>query len=465
MISFQQLMLVLVTLGCRQWADAEPAIRPLTAVLAISGIALGFGLWFKMTALRVWNASGSRWPVGAPRSGDSTSATESCSRARVVIEAMWVACLPLTLLATGWGGLLENLEAAGLPQALMIVAWFAPSCLWLALMELTAAQIDELQTTPTAGQTHRPEENNLTWPQHWLLRMRLGAMASLVTCITPVLLIVAVTDGIGYGTGEALAPQLVLSITLVTLAGGVLFMPYWMGLWMGVVEFPAGAMRTLLESYMRQLNIHGVALRLLPSHGRLPGAAIVGWFPRFRQLWLGDALLARLTPQQLDMVIMHELAHVSRKHYLWRLLPIVGALVVVGLFGLFWPHHPQSAAGNPLDSSLTASLVASAVASLVMLAGVSFMAHRCELDADRTACLLAQRSCAWVGGQPSRAAVALAEALHQLLQDCPTAARTTWLHPSLATRRHHLYHRSSESNGMNPQPTRLSLENRPKALQ
>jgi Zn-dependent protease with chaperone function len=197
--------------------------------------------------------------------------------------------------------------------------------------------------------------------------------------------------------GQELAPHLLLSATLLTLAGGVLFLPYWMGQWMGVVEFPAGALRWLLESYMRQLNIRGVGLRLLPSHGRLPGAAIVGWFPRFRQLWLGDALLARLTPHQLDMVIMHELAHVSRKHYLWRLLPIVGALLVVGLFGLCWPHNPHSTAGNPLDSSLTASLVASAVASVVMLAGVSFMAHRCELDADRTACLLAQRCCTWVG--------------------------------------------------------------------
>jgi Zn-dependent protease with chaperone function len=446
MISLQQLMLVLITLGCRQWADAEPAIKPLTAGLAISGIALGFGLLFKMTALRAWSVSASRWQAGAQHAGDSASVRERCTQARAVIEAMWVACLPLTLLGTGWGSLLENLQSAGLPQALIIVAWFAPSCLWLALMELTAAQLDELYTTSTAGQTHQPLENDLKWPQQWLLRMRLGAMASLVTCITPVLLIVAVTDGISYWTDESLAPQLLLGATLLTLAGGVLFLPCWMGQWMGVVDFPEGALRSLIESYMRELKIRGVALRLLPSHGRLPGAAIVGWFPRFRQLWLGDALLARLTPEQLDMVVMHELAHVSRKHYLWRLLPIVGALVVVGLFGLLWPQPPDSTTGNAGDSNLTASLVASAVASIVMLAGVSFMAHRCELDADRTACLLAQRSCGWVAGEPSRAAVALAEALHQLLHDCPAASKTTWLHPSLTTRHHHLSRWRKKSN-------------------
>ena len=38
------------------------------------------------------------------------------------------------------------------------------------------------------------------------------------------------------------------------------------------------------------------------SEGRWAGAAVVGWLPGFRQLWLGDALVEQLSDEEVDRV-------------------------------------------------------------------------------------------------------------------------------------------------------------------
>src|SRR5690606_21718030 len=144
----------------------------------------------------------------------------------------------------------------------------------------------------------------------WLLRLRLGDLASLVTCITPVLGIATLSDVASYFDGGALRAGWALVTTVLGLISVVLFLPGWLGRWMGVVNLPEGELCSRITAQLRALKVRGVRPKLVPSGGRWPGAAIVGWLPRFRQLWLGDALVQRLSAQQLDMVLMHELAHV-----------------------------------------------------------------------------------------------------------------------------------------------------------
>jgi Zn-dependent protease with chaperone function len=137
-------------------------------------------------------------------------------------------------------------------------------------------------------------------------------------------------------------------------------------------------------------------------------------------------LLERLTPQQVDMVVMHELAHVIGRHFLWRVFPMLWAVGVVVLFGFFWPATEELKLVGTLSSSI--------VACVVMLMGMSAMAHHCELAADSSACLLAEKACDWARENPSQAHLELAAALIQLLRDCPQAASASWLHPSLLQR-------------------------------
>ena len=430
MISLRLLLLVLVTLGCRELAEGNAEVAPVLASLAALGVSLGFGLLFKASALHV--LAGSPQPL-------NFACWERCSRARTHVERAWIAVLPLALLVTGWGAALNGLQEQGLPQAIAMLGWFLPSLFLIVLLELTAAQFDELYHQPfdcsgVEGYQADSRAAAASWQREWLLRLRLGDMASLVTCITPVLAIAALTDVVSYFANDVWMTRMILAATMLALLAVVLFLPVWLGRWMGVVNLPAGELNQRVATQLQTLKIRGVRAKLLLSRGRWPGAAIVGWFPRFRQLWLGDALIERLTARQLDMVVMHELAHVKRRHFLWRIFPVVWAASVVALFGAFWPSDPAW--------EVAGTIVSSIVASVVMLAGVGMMAHACELDADQTACVLARQACPWAVDD-SAAARELGRALVELMRDSSSATEATWLHPNLWQRLHNLARRSS----------------------
>jgi Zn-dependent protease with chaperone function len=165
---------------------------------------------------------------------------------------------------------------------------------------------------------------------------------------------------------------------------------------------------------------------LIPSQDRWVGAAIVGWIPGFRRLWIGDGLLRQLTEQQLDMVILHELAHVSRWHFLWRVSPALLAALAAALIWSVWPVETITL--------VTREMAAAGVAGSLLLMCLGPVARRCELDADRQAVLLATQHCEWVDGRVGLAASEMGAALISLLQPTPAAAQATWLHPSLAQR-------------------------------
>lgn len=416
MISLRLLLLVLGTLSCRELVDGNPHIAPLLASLAALGVSLGFALLFKASAVHV--LAGSSLPL-------QRMSWERCGRARQYVEWGWVAVLPLALLGTGWGAALNALEQQGLPQVMALLGWFLPSLFLIVLLELTAAQIDEL-CHHRSESADEPDQSYWIWKREWLLRLRLGDMASLMMCIAPVLVIAMLTDVVRHVAYDQWATRLIIAATVAALVSVVLFLPVWLGRWMGVVSLPAGELRERITAQTLGLKIQGVHPKLLPSHGRWPGAAVVGWFPQFRQLWLGDALIDRLTPRQLDMVVLHELAHITRRHFLWRILPVLWAAGIVGLFGAFWPSDPAW--------QTVGTAVSSIVASVVMLFGLGAMAHTCELDADRSACTLAHQVCPWAQTGCAIPAQELSDALICLLGGSSSTAGASWLHPNLQQR-------------------------------
>ncbi|MCA9132047.1 MAG: M48 family metalloprotease [Planctomycetales bacterium] len=421
MISLRLFLLLLVTLGCRAWGDDQPPVLLGAAIAAALGVPLGFGLLFKASA------------IGLLASLDGSGHKVCWQRLHKIrhrVEVGWVMTLPAALLATGWGAWLNAFELAGVPQSLTLLGWFLPSLLFIVLVEWTAAQFDALGNV-SGGET-------LSWGERWLARLRLGELASMLTCLAPILLIALLTDLAELCLGERLTSVQIACATLASLTIVLLFFPLWLGNWMGVRRLPAGPLRERIEHLQQVVGIHGLEPMLLPSRGCWAGAAIVGWFPRFRKLWLGDALIERLSERQLDMVILHELAHVSRRHFYWRASPILWALAAVGLCCAIWPEGEPWEAGRNMTASL--------LAGLILLLGLGSMARACELDADRTACLLAERVSPWASGNRPLAAMELGGALSALLQDAPAGAGRSWLHPSLARRLAELHPRRIRCN-------------------
>ena len=209
-------------------------------------------------------------------------------------------------------------------------------------------------------------------------------------------------------------------------------MPQWLSRWMGVKKLKRGLLRERIEA-----NCKAVGVRVKPmwvaSEGRWAGAAVVGWLPGFRQLWLGDALVEQLSDEELDMVVMHELAHLKRKHFLWRLIPVVTACAIgIATVSIF----SSTSSYSPSDSymQISGQVTGMMLASSVMLFGISYWSRRCELDADQQACELATVGCFWTQGDRRIATDRLSQSLVKLHCNSAEKDRATWLHPSLGQR-------------------------------
>ena len=181
--------------------------------------------------------------------------------------------------------------------------------------------------------------------------------------------------------------------------------------------------------------------------GRTINAMVVGYLPGNRLMLLSDRLIDELTPSQLLLVVMHEVAHVRRWHIPLR---------VAGLIGSFFATSWLANQFGWEEQTIYAGLLALAGTA----ATLAVIGHLSEIDADLTACRLAERA---VGSLPAAAveamrlpttrdaaAAAMTSALVQVTAGHPAARRASWLHPSLATRTRWLMSR-------NPPPTVSSV--------
>jgi Zn-dependent protease with chaperone function len=184
-----------------------------------------------------------------------------------------------------------------------------------------------------------------------------------------------------------------------------------------------------VEELMRGVGISKLDLREVSSQGQWTGAAVVGWLPATRQLWLGDGLLEKLSSQELDMVLLHELAHIQCGHH-WRRVFPVGVALGFGVCGFascgFW---------LPEVSTWLAPIFAMLICICTLVVGLGVTSRECELEADRVACRTAAACCEWSGGHQQSAALSLGSALIKLTGPGNRSFRQrNWLHPSLRER-------------------------------
>lgn len=458
MLTLRLFLIILVTLLCREvcWQSEAP-IEPLEACLSIMAICIGYAALAKVLCvlgLRKVGAFDDYWP-----SFGSDLAIERWHRTRQTLETVWLLSLPVTLMWASWGPWVKQLDQAGALQSVTILLWFLPSLLALVALELTTSQMEvylqtrkltiresvQMVVTPKYQGVERRahliqviDASHSTPPRPQQLskvlgtRIRLGGTSNVMACLLPVLLIAAAGDLLTLlrvDWPESIQSLLASAIGLSVVA---LFMPQWLSRWMGVTKLQAGSLRERVEVYCKRVGVVAEPM-WVSSDGRWAGAAVVGWLPGFRQLWLGDALVEQLTNDETDMVVMHELAHLKRRHFLWRLLPVLAACLIgmatVSLFSATSSYAPAES-----SFQIVGQLTGMILACGVMLHGISYWSRSCELDADRTACQLAISTCEWARSEPGSAALALSNALLKLHRGSDTHDRATWLHPALRVR-------------------------------
>ena len=167
--------------------------------------------------------------------------------------------------------------------------------------------------------------------------------------------------------------------------------------------------------------------------GTLANAAVAGLLPAMRTIFLSDGLLARLSDDELDVVVRHEAAHLARRHLWQRMLLLALPLLVCFAVQTHWPAA-VAALSELLNRAGVAplwqmTLVMPLVAMAYALAAVGWLARMHEHDADLAAC--------WSAGTAaveSSSVAHLHSALVKLVGDSSEYDRGRWLHPSVRQR-------------------------------
>ncbi|QDV64232.1 M48 family metalloprotease [Crateriforma conspicua] len=176
---------------------------------------------------------------------------------------------------------------------------------------------------------------------------------------------------------------------------------------------------------LRAVHLQRLAVRRWDTGGTAFNAMVAGMFDPLRTMLVSDRLLDRLPDDQIAMVVLHEAAHVRRRHVPLRMLSVLPAwgagMLVTRIAG-------QS------DYAVTLGTAAGILFTVLILRIVSY---RTERDADLYACRLAAQIGDQVPGMPStveQAGASLSAALTRITADHPSMRRATWLHPGLEER-------------------------------
>jgi STE24 endopeptidase len=217
------------------------------------------------------------------------------------------------------------------------------------------------------------------------------------------------------------------------LAGAVLGFPLalkWLWQTQRVADSP---LKERLLTSCRSLGCRVRNIVVWHTGGTLANAAVAGLLPAMRTIFLSDGLLARLSDDELDVVVRHEAAHLARRHLWQRMLLLALPVLVYFAVQTHWPaalaaisEHLNRAGVAPVwQMTLVVPLLAMAYA----LAAMGSLARMHEHDADLAAC-----SSAGTPVVESNSVAHLHSALVKLVGDSSEYDRGRWLHPSVRQR-------------------------------
>ncbi len=249
-----------------------------------------------------------------------------------------------------------------------------------------------------------------------------GFRQGAVWLMAPVVILIAIADGVSRLPISSTAVNAV--IAAVVLFGVTLGLP-----WMVRYLFKTRPMHPEDLAWTKQLlssvGVSRTRVVCWDTGGRAFNAMVAGFIPPLRTLLVSDRLIDELPRDEMAMVVLHEAAHLKRRHVQLRMVSVLPAwffaAMITKLCGDAVWAMPVGTAGGILMTTLILKSVA----------------HRTEHDADWQACKMAELAATHVDGVPAttqQAAAALSRALARITADEPSATQPSWLHPGLTQR-------------------------------
>lgn len=180
-----------------------------------------------------------------------------------------------------------------------------------------------------------------------------------------------------------------------------------------------------IEPLLRNAGLPKIRIAVWKTHLSSMNALVIGFIAPFRTMLISDKLLAELPREQVAMVLLHEAAHLKRKHLPFRMASII-------------PIWASAAGIAPwLQNEPWFGPVSGLVCILLTLAILRWVAHQTEYDADIEACRLADKTGPILDNFPVNqkdASRALSRALLAVTSDRASARNSSWMHPGVFNR-------------------------------
>ncbi|MEM9826712.1 MAG: M48 family metalloprotease [Planctomycetota bacterium] len=395
-------LLVVVSLGCG-------SLPPRETIDVYRCLAASSGLWAGWTLLSLL---ASRNLSLAARRGDLDPLQAAKLHEKITAAFGWLGLVVVGLIHVGFGWASMGMTSGWAESSRFLQAcWLLAPAMTICLSQWTTEHAYGVQMGYVAKGT-RPLLDA------WGHSFRSG----IAWLTVPILLLMALADGISLLPGEPWLAESAVPIAVLLFV--VLLLPLALR-----IIFRTSPIRPdqqeWVASLLRASGIHRIRIRRWETGGSTYNALVAGFVPPVRTLLISDRILDELPTHQVAMIVLHEAAHVRRRHMPLRILAVVPAWAIG--FGVGWLCEPSPWAQ-------TIGLIAGVAATMAILLVV---AHRTEHDADIWACRQAESlAAAGIRGVPDdaiQAAECLATALRRVTFG-GDPNRSTWLHPSVRKR-------------------------------
>ncbi len=396
----------------------------------------------------------------------SQRAHEAFHRSTLVLRGVVVAAFGATVLGThvpDWFRLgsvhpallvLSDLVMLSLFAVNTITVWIVGYRVEAELRGFVSPKSDDDSGSRALGARAASLESGSVWPLRSYLDFHVRHQFLVVAA--PMFLILVASHVIRFlepdiiaRLGTAWAPDVLLGTvaTVVFVIAPAMLRRIWR-----THPLEAGPVRDRLEALCKRIGLRCRDILVWNSGGMMINAAVMGVVGPLRYVLLSDALLAQMTPRQVEAVFGHEAGHVRHRHMEHFLVfAFVGWLVVAGGMELL----VRLVGDGPSDGRTFALTVQGAGAAATLLfwgVGFGWVSRRFERQADlhgarcvtpeaaecRTSCAV-HLDAETVRDEPGRvcstAAAIFASALDRvaMLNGIPTEEKS-WRHSSIGSR-------------------------------
>lgn len=303
-------LIVLAALASAEHADPAPvgggAYRLILALVGMSGVVLFAAATARAVEPGLWLDDDSR-----------RRKLQLFRRLRVVHLGLWGAAALCILFALQWTRLVQHDWGLGGTFLLDELLILVPVLLTLLLSWSVFYDVD--RAAALTGNSSDDVASALGRGGYVLLQARHQFGLLLV----PILILLAVQDGVALTLPGSLDGEGAWRVFAVPLAIFFLFFPLLLRFVWQTRPLPAGALRTRLEEAARRWGFRYREILVWETHGTVVNAAVTGFLPRLRYVFLTDGLLRHLEEEEIEAVFGHEIGHIRHHHLLLRGMAVV----------------------------------------------------------------------------------------------------------------------------------------------